>query len=80
MSLADLQAVLDRAAAEDWNPRLDDAAAVLATDPEGFSTAEVAGRPAAAIAVVNHDADQPSSGFTSAGRSFAGRASALRWR
>ena len=35
MTLADLAMVLDWAAAEGWNPGLDDAAAFLAADPEG---------------------------------------------
>ena len=53
-SHADLDAVLGWAAAEGWNPGLDDAAAFHAADPEGFFLAEDEGRPVAAISVVNH--------------------------
>lgn len=54
MTPADLQLVLSWAADEGWNPGLDDAAAFLASDPEGFLLKEVNGVPAAAISVVNH--------------------------
>lgn len=47
--------MLDWAAAEGWNPGLDDAAAFLAADPGGFFVAETGGRVVAAISVVNHD-------------------------
>ncbi|MHC0053377.1 GNAT family N-acetyltransferase [Actibacterium sp. D379-3] len=57
MTLRDLELVLDWAAAEGWNPGLDDAAAFLAADPDGFLLKRVDGRPAAAIAVVNHAPD-----------------------
>lgn len=56
MSRADLGAVLDWAAAEGWNPGLDDAEPFHAADPGGFFLAEQDGAPAAAISVVNHDA------------------------
>lgn len=46
--------VLDWAAAEGWNPGLDDAAAFLVADPDGFFLAEDDGAPVAAISVVNH--------------------------
>jgi hypothetical protein len=54
MSLADLETVLDWAAAEGWNPGLDDAPAFLATDPDGFLVRKMAGQPVSAISVVNH--------------------------
>ncbi len=57
MTLTDLETVLDWAAAEGWNPGLGDAAAFWAADPAGFFLAERDGRLAAAISVVNHDAD-----------------------
>lgn len=56
MTLDDLGSVLDWAAAEGWNPGIDDAAAFFAADPQGFFLKLVDGRPAAAISVVNHDA------------------------
>lgn len=49
--------LLDWAAAEGWNPGLDDARAFFAADPGGFFVAERAGAPVAAISVVNHSAD-----------------------
>lgn len=55
MTLSDLEMALDWAAAEGWNPGLEDAAAFRAADPKGFLISEVAGDPAAVISVVNHD-------------------------
>jgi GNAT superfamily N-acetyltransferase len=57
MTLPELEQVLTWAAAEGWNPGLDDAAAFHASDPAGFLLAEVAGAPVAAISVVNHSED-----------------------
>ena len=51
---ADLVQVLDWAAAEGWNPGLDDAAAFHAADPQGFFLAERDGAAVAAISVVDH--------------------------
>lgn len=56
MTLPDLAVVLGWAAAEGWNPGLDDAAPFLAADPAGFFVDERHGHPVAAISVVNHDA------------------------
>lgn len=53
----ELSLILDWAAAEGWNPGLGDAAAFHAADPHGFFLAEVAGKPVAAISVVNHSDD-----------------------
>ena len=50
----DLCRILDWAAAEGWNPGLDDAPAFHAADPDGVFVAEIAGAPVAAISVVNH--------------------------
>ena len=55
MSLADLERVLDWAAAEGWNPGLDDAAAFHAADPSGFLMGWVGAAPVAAISVVRHN-------------------------
>ncbi|WP_299967357.1 GNAT family N-acetyltransferase [uncultured Roseobacter sp.] len=57
MTPADLQLVLDWAAAEGWNPGHEDAAAFLPADPPGFLIKTVEGAPVAAISVVNHTAD-----------------------
>lgn len=56
-SAAEVALMLDWAAAEGWNPGLEDAEAFHASDPEGFFVAEVAGRTVAAISVVNHGPD-----------------------
>ncbi|MFO1143855.1 MAG: GNAT family N-acetyltransferase [Amaricoccus sp.] len=61
MSYADLDGrVLEWAAAEGWNPGLDDAEAFLAADPAGFLMAWVGDEPVAAISAVRHS---PSFGF-----------------
>lgn len=54
MTLADLDLVLDWAAAEGWNPGLDDARAFLAADPDGFLIGRLDDLPVAAIAAVRH--------------------------
>lgn len=57
MRNVELPIALDWAAAEGWNPGLDDATAFWESDPEGFFLAEVDGRAVAAISVVNHSPD-----------------------
>ena len=57
MTAEELPLALDWAAAEGWNPGLEDAAAFYAADPDGFFVAEVGGTPVAAISVVNHGKD-----------------------
>ncbi|MCP8938265.1 GNAT family N-acetyltransferase [Alsobacter sp. SYSU M60028] len=52
MTRADLDLALEWAAAEGWNPGLNDAALFHAVDPEGFLMARVDGEPAASISVV----------------------------
>lgn len=52
----DLALVLDWAAAEGWNPGLDDAAAFLAADPGGFHVGTVDGEPVSSISVVRYGA------------------------
>lgn len=56
MTLTELEAVLDWARLEGWNPGLADAEAFYAADPKGFFVAEVAGAPVASVSVVNHSA------------------------
>ncbi|WP_406864271.1 GNAT family N-acetyltransferase [Streptomyces sp. HUAS MG47] len=53
-SLADWELVREWAAAEGWNPGLDDAPAFFAQDPEGFFLGRVDGEPVSAISVVNY--------------------------
>ncbi|MEL0438861.1 GNAT family N-acetyltransferase [Phycobacter sp. K97] len=62
-SLDDLDTMLDWAAAEGWNPGLDDAKAFYSADPAGFFVAEIDGHPIAAISVVNHSPDFAFLGF-----------------
>lgn len=54
MTRADLGRALDWAAEEGWNPGLEDLGVFHATDPSGFFCAELGGKMAAAISVVNH--------------------------
>lgn len=53
-TLDELRLVLDWAAAEGWNPGLDDPEAFFAADPDGFFVAVEDQTPVAAISVVNH--------------------------
>lgn len=50
----ELDAIIDWAAAEGWNPGLDDAAAFWAADPGGYWVAEKDGEIAAAISLVRY--------------------------
>jgi predicted N-acetyltransferase YhbS len=51
---AEIATILDWAAAEGWNPGLDDATAFHAADPGGFLIGKIAGEPIAAISVVRY--------------------------
>lgn len=53
----EIDQILDWAAAEGWNPGLDDAEAFYTADPAGFFVAEREGQIVAAISVVNHSAE-----------------------
>lgn len=55
--LRDVERMLRWAAAEGWNPGLDDAAVFHGSDPDGFFLGSVDGQPIAAISVVNHNPD-----------------------
>lgn len=57
MTLGDLGLALDWAAAEGWNPGLDDATAFRAADPGGFLMGRIGAVPVAAISVVRHSED-----------------------
>lgn len=69
----DLALMLDWAAAEGWNPGLEDAEAFLAADPDGFFLALEDDRPAACISVVNHAPDFAFLGFYIAHPDVRGR-------
>lgn len=56
MTAAEVDLAVDWAAAEGWNPGLDDAPCFRAEDPDGFLMAFVDGAPAAAISVVAYGA------------------------
>ena len=57
MTRGDLDLALSWAAAEGWNPGLDDAAAFMAADPEGFLVADLDGVPAASLSIVRFGND-----------------------
>lgn len=54
MSLEDLQQAVDWAAAEGWNPGLEDAETFHSVDPNGFLMGWSGGTPVSAISVVRH--------------------------
>lgn len=56
LALAEVEQLVDWAAAEGWNPGLDDAAAFQATDPAGFIGAFVGGEMVAGISAVAYGA------------------------
>lgn len=81
MTLSDLKTVLGWAAAEGWNPGLEDAEAFFCADPAGFFVKEVAGQPVAAISVVNHDTANAFLGLYICHPDFRGRGFGIEvWR
>lgn len=54
MNEADVQLVVDWAAAEGWNPGLHDAAAFYRADPRGFFIGEIDGEPVGAMSAVRY--------------------------
>ncbi|SFG22043.1 hypothetical protein SAMN05518865_109243 [Duganella sp. CF458] len=56
MTLPELEMVLDWAAAEGWNPGLQDAASFYAADPGGFLLGTIDGEPVASIFAVRYGA------------------------
>ncbi|MEQ9641304.1 MAG: GNAT family N-acetyltransferase [Alphaproteobacteria bacterium] len=63
MTDTDLAAALDMAAAEGWNPGLNDAACLPVADPTGFLIGCLDGKPVASISVVRYGADKGFLGF-----------------
>ncbi|MGF1629760.1 MAG: GNAT family N-acetyltransferase [Kiloniellaceae bacterium] len=62
-SAADFRTALDWAAAEGWNPGVDDLAVFHATDPQGFYLGWIDDRPASSISVVRYGQDFGFLGF-----------------
>lgn len=72
---------IDWAAAEGWNPGLDDAASFAAVDPHGFLIAEFDGKPAATISCVNYSDRFSFLGFYIVRPDLRGRGFGLRiWK
>lgn len=63
MSAADLARALDWAAAEGWNPGLDDARAFQIADPPGFLVGQLDGKPVGCVSVVRYGDDLGFLGF-----------------
>src|SRR5260221_2254478 len=68
----------DWAAAEGWNPGLDDAACFVTVDPDGFFIGELDGAPAATISCVNYDERFAFLGFYIVRGDVRGRGHGLR--
>ena len=62
-SVADFAVAVDWAAAEGWNPGLDDLAVFHAADPQGFYLGWLDGRPVSSISVVRYGRDFGFLGF-----------------
>lgn len=78
MQRADLDLVVDWAAAEGWNPGRHDAAAFFATDPTGFWLGELGGEPIASISAVKYGAAYAFVGFYIVKPEHRGRGYGLR--
>jgi GNAT superfamily N-acetyltransferase len=63
MTPVDLERALDWAAAEGWNPGVDDLKPFLASDPEGFLVGELQGEPVCCISAVRYSDDYGFIGF-----------------
>lgn len=81
MSRAEVELALDWAAAEGWNPGLDDATPFQAADPHGFVLALADGEPAAMVSVVRYGSDFGFLGFYIAAPARRGRGLGVHvWR
>lgn len=63
MTAGDMALAVDWAAAEGWNPGLDDAAVFHAADPDGHFLTRIDGRPVACISAVKYGPDYAFVGF-----------------
>lgn len=73
LDAAGLATALDWAAAEGWNPGVDDGPAFLAADPEGFLGAHVDGELAVTVSLVRYDDRFAFGGFSIAAPDHRGR-------
>ena len=81
MGRAEIELALDWAAAEGWNPGLDDATPFQVADPDGFVVALVDGEPAAMVSVVRYGAEFGFLGLYIAAPASRGRGIGLQvWR
>ena len=81
MSEHELALALDWAAAEGWNPGLDDARCFYAADPDGFFLGEIDGRPVGCISAVAYDGFYGFLGFYIVAPDYRGRGFGLQlWR
>ena len=78
MSRADLDVAVGWAAAEGWNPGLEDADAFLAADPGGFLMGRLDGEPVACISVVRYGATYGFLGFYICRPEFRGQGLGLQ--
>jgi ribosomal protein S18 acetylase RimI-like enzyme len=81
MTEADLALALEWAAAEGWNPGLDDARSFYAADPHGFLLGELDGRPVGSVSAVRYGSGFGFVGFYIVKAEFRGRGFGLElWR
>ncbi|MBM6594305.1 GNAT family N-acetyltransferase [Microvirga pudoricolor] len=81
MEPADLDLAVEWAAAEGWNPGLDDAACFRAADPDGFLIARLEGQPVGSISVVRYPGGFGFLGFYILRPEFRGRGYGMSlWR
>jgi GNAT superfamily N-acetyltransferase len=78
MKANEISIAIDWAAAEGWNPGLDDAACFATVDPNGFLIGEIDGKAAATISCVNYDARFSFLGFYIVRPDLRGRGHGLR--
>jgi ribosomal protein S18 acetylase RimI-like enzyme len=78
MSPADLGLAADLAAAEGWNPGLNDPGCFLVQDPQGFLIGRLDGEPVATISVVRYGDDKGFLGFYIVRPAYRGQGHGLR--